>query len=314
MPGPVAEIYQLAVRKTGDIERDYHREDERLRQEIAADEKIVARAAGLDLPAPTKHLSTLLYAPLMLAFGIAEAWVNVVIFLVMAMSQASTYVASIMLACGLPVLAHYAGKSWKQIDHAKHNRMIMWTTAGAAVVIVTAIAVVRCAYVAATMQDLLGVRLPPLLVAFIFWGLNLAIFVAAAIASHAHAVADPEGEQLSREVIAAEERLVRNKERQKTLRNEFRTLCEQCSAEFKALTAAFFNGNMKARRRVDPEPPVWMQHLPDVPVPAALCGDVGDSDPEVVPALLAVPVQSADKRSISTTWTRGGNGRHHDGR
>lgn len=45
MPGPVAEIYQLAVRKTSDIERDYYREDERLRQEIAADAQTIERAA-----------------------------------------------------------------------------------------------------------------------------------------------------------------------------------------------------------------------------------------------------------------------------
>ena len=275
MPGPVAEVYQLAVRKTGDIERDYYQEDERLRQEVAADAQTIERAAGLDLPAPSQRMSTLIYAPLMVAFGISEACVNVVIFLVMAMSQTSTYIASLMLACGLPVLAHYAGKSLKQIDHAKHARLIMWMTVGAAVVIVTAIAVVRCAYVSATMQDLMGVRLSPVLVAFIFWGLNLAIFVAALVASHAHAVENPEGEQLGREVVAAEERLVRNKERLRTLRHEFRTLCEQCDADFKALAAAFYRGNMKTRRRIDSEPPVWPQYLPSVPIPAVLRRDAG---------------------------------------
>jgi hypothetical protein len=45
MPAPVAEIYQLAMRKTGDIERDFYREDERLRQEIAADAQTIKRAA-----------------------------------------------------------------------------------------------------------------------------------------------------------------------------------------------------------------------------------------------------------------------------
>jgi len=31
------------VRKTGDIERDYYQEDERLRQEVAADAQIIER-------------------------------------------------------------------------------------------------------------------------------------------------------------------------------------------------------------------------------------------------------------------------------
>ncbi len=314
MPGPVAEVYQLAVRKTDDIGLEFCQEDEGLRQEVAADEQIVDRAAGLTLPAPSQHMSTLLYAPLMLAFGISEACVNVVIFLVMAMSQTSTYIASLMLACGLPVLAHYAGKSWKQIDRAKHARLLMWTTTCAAVVIVTAIAVVRCAYVSATMQDLVGVRLSPVLVAFIFWGLNLAIFAAAVVASHAHAVENPEGEQIGREVVAAEERLVRNRERLKTLRNEFHILCEQCDAEFKALAAAFYRGNMKARRWVDPEPPVWPQYLPSVPIPAVLRLDSDPTDPAGHIRWLALPASEDDKHPISTTWTIGGNGRPRDDR
>ena len=314
MPGPVAEVGQLAVRKTGDIERDYYREDERLRQEVAAGEKTVARAAGLTLPAPSQHMSALLYVPLMFAFGISEACVNVVIFLVMAMSQTSTYIASLMLACGLPVLAHYAGKSWKQTDHAKHSRSIMWTTVGAAVVIVTAIAVVRCAYVSATMQDLVGVRLSPVLVALIFWGLNLAIFVAAVVASHAHAVEDPEGEELGREVIAAEDRLVRNKERLRTLRHEFRTLCEQCDADFKALAAAFDRGNMKARRRVDPGPTAWPQYLPSIPIPEVLRRDSDPTDSADHIRRLVPQTPEDDKHPILTSWTISGNGRPRDDR
>jgi hypothetical protein len=259
-------------------------------------------------------MSTLIYVPLMVAFGVSEACVNVVVFLVMAMSQASTYVASLMLACGLPVLAHYAGKSFRQIDHAKHSRLIMWMTVGAAVVIVTVIAVVRCAYVSATVQDLMGVRLSPVLVAFIFWGLNLAIFVAAVVASHAHAVEDPEGEELGRQVIAAEERLVRNKERLRTLRREFRTLCEQCDADFKALAAAFSRGNMKTRRRVDPEPPVWPQYLPSVPIPAVLRRDFDPMDPAGHIGWLVPSASEDDKHPISTTWTTGGNGRPRDDR
>lgn len=46
MPRPVAEVYQLAVRKTHDHERDYRQEDERLRQEVAADTQTIDRAAG----------------------------------------------------------------------------------------------------------------------------------------------------------------------------------------------------------------------------------------------------------------------------
>src|SRR5665647_1908595 len=76
MPGPIAEVYQLCVRKTGDIERDYYQEDERLRQEVAADAQTIERAAGLDLPAPSQRLRTLFYAPLMVAFGVAEACVR----------------------------------------------------------------------------------------------------------------------------------------------------------------------------------------------------------------------------------------------
>src|SRR5450759_229878 len=153
MPGPIAEVYQLCVRKTGDIERDYYQEDERLRQEVAADAQIIERAAGLDLPAPSQRMRTLFYAPLMVAFGVAEACVNVVIFLVLAMSTTSTYLASLMLAVGLPVLAHFAGKSWKQINQKKQNRLVMWITVGAAVVVITAIAIVRCAYVSVTLQS-----------------------------------------------------------------------------------------------------------------------------------------------------------------
>ena len=314
MPGPIAEVYQLCVRKTGDIERDYYQEDERLRQDVAADAQIIERAAGLDLPAPSQRMRTLFYAPLMVAFGVAEACVNVVIFLVLAMSTTSTYLASLMLAVGLPVLAHFAGKSWKQINQKKQNRLVMWITVGAAVVVITAIAIVRCAYVSVTLQSLLGVHLSPITVALVFWGMNLAIFAAATVASHAHTVEDPEGEELGLKVVEAEERLVRNKERLKTLRHEFRTRCEQCDADFKALAAAFFHGNMRARRRFDPKPPVWMLYLPSVPIPVALRRNPDAAQRSSAARVSAVPRLALPnpEDSISTTWSFGGNGRPCD--
>lgn len=316
MPGPVAEVYQLAVRKTHDHERDYRQEHERLRQEMAADTQTIERAAGLNLPAPSQRVRSIFYVPIMIAFGAAEACVNVIIFLVLAMSQASTYVASLMLAIGLPVLAHFAGKSWKQIETRTQNRVVMRVTVTAAVVVISAIAVVRCAYVSATMQFLLNVHLSPLTVAVVFWAMNLAIFAAATVASHAHTVEDPEGEELGLQVVAAGERRARNQERLRTLQHEFRTLCAQCDTEFKALAAAFFHGNMKARRRIDPEPPVWIQHVPDVPIPPALCQGPGEDNQGVwalVPAAMG-PSSSQRAASTTSTWTLGRNGRSRNER
>lgn len=313
MPGPVAEVYQLCVRSTRDIEREFYQEDERLRQEEAADTKTIDRAAGLDLPSPSQRLRSSHYFPLMGAFGVSEACVNIVIFLVLAMSRTGTYLASIMLAVGLPVLAHYAGKAWKQISQSKQQRVVMWTAISAAFVIVTSIAVIRCAFVSVTMQTLLNIHLSPVVVALVFWSMNLAIFAAATIASHAHAVADPEGEKLGLEVVAAEERLARNRERRRSLRHEYRTRCQQCDADFKALAAAFFHGNMEARRRIDPEPPVWILHLPDVPIPTALRRNPEPDDP---PPLVGVigrlhPDSPSYDGSLTTTWTRGNGGPNH---
>jgi hypothetical protein len=314
MPGPVAEVYQLCARKTRDIEREFYQEDERLRQEEAADTKTIDRAAGLDLPSPSQRLRTSHYFPLMVAFGVSEACVNVVIFLILAMSRTGTYLASIMLAVGLPVLAHYAGKAWKQVNQNRQNRVILWTAVSAATVIVTSIAVIRCAYVSVTMQTLLNIHLSPVVVALVFWGMNLAIFAAATIASHAHAVADPEGEKLGLEVVAAEERLARNRERRRSLRHEFRTRCQQCDADFKALAAALFHGNMEARRRTDPEPPVWILHLPDVPIPTALRRNTGPDDPAPLVGIVErlQPDSPSYDGSLTTTWTRGNGGARHD--
>jgi hypothetical protein len=308
MPGPVAEVYQLCVRKTRDHERDYYQED-------AADTKTIERVAGLDLPSPSQRLRSSHYFPLMFAFGVSEACVNMIIFLVLAMSRTGTYLASIMLALGLPVLAHYAGKAWKQINQSRQNRVVMWTAVSAAVVIVTSIAVIRCAYVSVTMQTLLNIHLSPVVVTLVFWGMNLAIFAAATLASHAHAIANPEGEKLGLEVVAAGERLARNRERRSSLRHEYRTLCQQCDADFKALAAAFFHGNMEARRRIDPEPPVWILYLPDVPIPNALRRNPDTDGPTSVlhHAVALSPGVPSLERSISTTWTKGNNGGPHHG-
>jgi hypothetical protein len=138
---------------------------------------------------------------------------------------------------------------------------------------------VRCAYVSLTMQNQLGLHLSPLTVTVVFWAMNLAVFVAATLAAHAHAVADPQGEQLACEVLAAEDRLVRNRERLKSLPREARTRCEQADCDDKALAAAFHQGNIEARRVVDPEPPVWMAHLPDVPLPEVFRMPEADEPP-----------------------------------
>lgn len=316
MPGPVAEVYQLSSRRTLEHEGDFYQEDERLRQEIAADTATVARTGGLDLQSPSQRLSSVQYFPLMVAFGISEACVNVVIFLVLAMSRAGTLLASLMLAVGLPLLAHFAGKAWKQVDQNRQNRVVMGTAIGAAVAIVTVVAVIRCAYVSVTMRTLLAIHISPVVVAVVFWGMNLAVFAAATLASHAHAIADPEGEQLGLEVVAAEERLVRNEERRRTLRHEYRTRCQQCDTDFKSLAAAYFQGNMETRRRFDPEPPVWILHLPDVPIPSTLQRDADPDDPNLASdrALLLAPLSPSGNGRVSTAWKKNGNWRSHNDR
>jgi hypothetical protein len=302
LPAPVQTTYQAGIRQTKDHERDYYEQGCELRERIAADELVLKRTAGQILPLPAQHLSTAIYLPLLLCFGVAEACVNMVIFLVLAMSETQTVLASLMLAVSLPLLAHVAGTSWREIAYDSHKRLDCAIASGAALLMISAIAVVRCAYVTVTMQSQLGVRLSPLAIAVVFWALNTAVFAAAALAAHAHAVADPQGEALARETMAAQERRARNLEKLKSLPHIFRTLCEQADCDFKAIAPYFFVGNMEARRLVDPEPPVWLAHLPDVPLPEVLRTPKDDEPPAALVFVWRAPRRPNFGGPVST-WT-----------